>query len=439
MPFLYQLFKTSVFFKWGASVGVGGGFGLGVTFTRNDKQCRSVVNKDILTPLSKESIPLAKETLNSEENTFSLMRETHKILLANNSLSLNTDKYVKILNGQLSKFLAAADATEGLSKSAKRNIEKLGKALKTQNRLLDDSTASPKIIATNNRKITQYLDAINNEVHTAEAKLRSCASNLLATNEEIVQEWSGKNDVAAKDIKTREYAERINFDHTMSEMHAGFQCAGILVGLFGDRELARKISVVSSAAYTLGTTIAGFAGYGTMAGTVAGNPLGVAFSILSSVSSLVDAFGSPGKTPDQMILESIQALSQQIETLRQEMHMRFDRLDEKMDQMLMRLDMGVNALQREQLHILAYLHHYLPLIQSKIEGTQLDVLKLHEKVNDIQYFLGKMTQRENINKLKAEVYGYIHNIDHFKYVERMIDLETTSGCTSRDELYNGVP
>lgn len=432
--------STSGFFKLGASVGVGGGLGAYVTFTRNDKQCRAVVNKDILTPLSEElGNTKLKATLNSEENTFSLMRETHKILLANNSLSLNTDKYVKILNAQLSNFLAAAEATEGLSASAKNNIQKLDTALKKQNRLLDGSTASAEIIASNNGEITKYLDAINNEVDTAEAELRSCASKLLTTNAEIVGEWTGENDVAAKDIKTREYAERINFDHTMSEMHAGFQCAGILVGLFGDRELARKISVVSSAAYILGTTIAGFAGYGTMAGTVAGNPLGGAFSILSSVSSLVDAFGSPGKTPDQMILESIQALSQQIEILRQEMHMRFDRLDEKMDQMLMRLDMGVNALQREQLHILAYLHHYLPLIQSKIEGTQLNVLKLHEKLNDIQYFLGKMSQRENVNKLKTEVYGYIHNIDRFKYVERMVELGKVSGCSSRDELYTDVP
>lgn len=127
--------------------------------------------------------------------------------------------------------------------------------------------------------------------------------------------------------------ERIQFDKMIENTGHLVSCASSLALLFDNPRLAKEITVFANTSLQAGHIIAGLCGFGTLAASI--NPY-MAISTLLNCVTQIAALGA--KDPSQLMLSGIFELKQQIESFRQEMHIRFDEV--------MR---GLNSLEQQQL------------------------------------------------------------------------------------------
>lgn len=107
-----------------------------------------------------------------------------------------------------------------------------------------------------------------------------------------------------------------------------------LIGHF-DPELGKQVNVVGNASLQVGvalnnwlTATAGLKGFDKI---TTFSTLAMTGNVLGAVMNVVSLFGDSEPTPEELILAEIGKLRQQVEQLRQEMHSRFDRIDQELN------------------------------------------------------------------------------------------------------------
>jgi hypothetical protein len=102
-----------------------------------------------------------------------------------------------------------------------------------------------------------------------------------------------------------------------------------------DPEFAYQLSTVGNAtlqvAESLRSWMNAVSGLGTLEKVGSLSTVVMTGNVLGAVMNVVSLFGESSPSPDQMILEEIGKLRQQVDQVRQEMHSRFDRIDEELN------------------------------------------------------------------------------------------------------------
>ncbi len=129
-----------------------------------------------------------------------------------------------------------------------------------------------------------------------------------------------------KDAKTREVAERQNFDEQMQYVEGlvGLTASAVWVG--GNRRLANQITSIGGAAINIGTQVAALAGIGMMAASVC-PPLALASIAMSCISIYSSLEGDASNSE----VNPFKQLGEMVENLRREMHDRFDIVEQKLE------------------------------------------------------------------------------------------------------------
>ena len=133
-----------------------------------------------------------------------------------------------------------------------------------------------------------------------------------------------------KAIKTElelESKRRIQFDTALNTIGDGFELVSIAAKLFGSPKLAYQISVVGNAAVTIGKSIGSLASIGVATAATSG-PLAPTVAIAGAVFNIISLFMDSGPMIDEIILEQVQKVQKQVQQVREEMHSRFDRVED---------------------------------------------------------------------------------------------------------------
>lgn len=233
-----------------------------------------------------------------------------------------------------------------------------------------------------------------------------------------------------KDAKTRELIEREKFDTLVSYGQGAVDAVSGIAGFTGDRKLARQIKVGGSALISLGTNIAGLAGYGPLA---AAHPAIAAVAIVSSLADLAGLFGDDDES--NPMGEMLQELLQMVSQLRQEMHERFDLLDKKLDKIHEDLSQKLNEIRlqnRETQQLIRVEFEHSRRTQKQIKeqiqsvAQQVDLLfasvrseqvdrALHEIIDPVYCSLNTLSIQPDPAQYEAWLSQFKMHLEHSAY------------------------
>lgn len=233
-----------------------------------------------------------------------------------------------------------------------------------------------------------------------------------------------------KDAKTRELIEREKFDTLVSYGQAAVDAVSGIAGFTGDRKLARQIKVGGSALISLGTNIAGLAGYGPLAEA---HPAIAAVAIVSSLADLAGLFGDDDES--NPMGEMLQELLEMVSQLREEMHERFDLLDEKLDKIHDDLSQKINEIglqNRETQQLIRVEAEHSRRTQKQIKeqiqsvAQQVDLLfasvrseqvnrALHEIIDPVYCSLNRLSIQPDPAQYEAWLSQFKMHLEHSAY------------------------
>src|SRR3990167_5994449 len=141
-------------------------------------------------------------------------------------------------------------------------------------------------------------------------------------------------------------SERKQFDRAIQQVKHTVNIASSLATIFGNDQLAGQIASAGHSVLKVGTAFAGIAGVGLLA---AASPLELGATLLSGIAGLVGLFREEDSGPNlaEILIPMLHAISQQISQLRMEMHERFDRIENQLNEMQRTLLESLLALSRE--------------------------------------------------------------------------------------------
>ena len=143
----------------------------------------------------------------------------------------------------------------------------------------------------------------------------------------FVKVWKADQDAAE--------LERQRQATIAAERQLKLQAAGAAIDLLStfvglvDPKLGRELAVTGRAGLEIYAAVVNYTQMAATLGSL-GSGLGAVVltgSVVGSVMNVVSLFGESGPSPEQMILEELQALREQVAQLHQDMHDRFDRVD----------------------------------------------------------------------------------------------------------------
>ena len=141
-------------------------------------------------------------------------------------------------------------------------------------------------------------------------------------------------------------SERKQFDRAIQQVKHTVNIASSLAVIFGNDRLAGQIASAGNSVLTIGNAFAGIAGVGLLA---AASPLELGATLLSGIAGLVGLFREEDSGPNlaEILIPMLHAISQQISQFRMEMHERFDRIENQLNEMQRTLLESLLALSRE--------------------------------------------------------------------------------------------
>lgn len=156
-----------------------------------------------------------------------------------------------------------------------------------------------------------------------------------------------------------------------------------------------------------------------------------------AVLSMASLFKSKGPNESQMILKAIQQISQQLFTMRKEMHERFDRIEEIMGKMFTLL-----ISEFSEVHISNYrIERMLEIISHKIEMSEELLRSSLVKISSQLVEMGNLTtiaERQKIISSLSEKIGFItgpHSIGLEKFKELFNQLRLEACENSRNNIF----
>ena len=88
-------------------------------------------------------------------------------------------------------------------------------------------------------------------------------------------------------------------------------------------------------------------------------------NILTAITSVFSIFLDPGPSPEEQILEAVDALKEQVETLHKEMHERFARVDDQLRSLARQLEKGLDLIVQNQVDMLERLRDIRMSLQNQ--------------------------------------------------------------------------
>ncbi|MBN1460339.1 MAG: hypothetical protein JXA57_12445 [Armatimonadetes bacterium] len=241
--------------------------------------------------------------------------------------------------------------------------------------------------------------ALNLDEFTAELK------GLLASNHSQVMEMIGAMTAQLADLNTQQTSlidyvrngpplseaqrQRKLDEQNIARAQAAVSIVSKVLGHI-DSEVGRKAYGIGTASLQIADSISKFrltATGGFNTATAMGG-LMLAGNIFGAVSSVVSLFGTQGPSADEQILEQLQAISQQIDEFRVEMHERFDRVDKRLNE----------------------------LFQLLAEVAE-ELTRINERLDDIQERLGDI--QKQLTQFEANMREYLQDIDRATFVESL--------------------
>lgn len=205
-----------------------------------------------------------------------------------------------------------------------------------------------------------------------------------------------------KDAKAQEYAKRVDFDTTLENAQGFINIANCIALVTGNPKLT-KIVHGSQALLSIGTQVGALLGFGTLAASV--DPVMAISQIGLTVCNIFSLFGNEENNGTTFILESLEHLKQMIEYLREEMHERFNIIEE----------------------ILLRIHNDLVLRISQLtlqhEKTQL-MLKEISQANQANHNL----THEHLGKIQTKINGLFSIIREQQVTQALQDIIKPVQC-----------
>lgn len=237
---------------------------------------------------------------------------------------------------------------------------------------------------------------------------------LIENNQEVRQQLS----VVIDNIKQQSEHKKIQENQQGIRDAIGF--VGALGQYCGNQDLCR----LSALAHT-GATIASLA---ALQGPMTLASLSPISAVGVSILSLISAFAEKGPDINQIMLEAIQSLARQLDTLRKEIHERFDKIDTKLAQIYLRIIDGFCELTNQNKDIMEILTD----IQSFLRDFKIEVKDYFSTMNesllsieDHLLVIGRQNKIETI-------YKTIQNAD------RMQNFNATEFKNLYNEFYSEI-
>lgn len=243
-----------------------------------------------------------------------------------------------------------------------------------------------------------------------------------------------------KEILKHQHAEKAAkaFDAKLQNINHGFSILSNAALLSGNNKLANRLAVTGGALTSVGQVVAGLNGVGLLAGI---NPFAAGAMIFASLTSIIGVFGSHDDNSMQVLYEAIQAISYQLNIIRQEMHERFNQIMETLD------DLGKKI-------FLAFCN-----VDNNQQLVMLNIKQLHDELADLkkshQYgqatslsYLKQISQEQTNSKIINKTFEIVRTVEDAKdYIVRSKDhllafedklnhvftlINGSTGCKSSD-------
>jgi hypothetical protein len=163
---------------------------------------------------------------------------------------------------------------------------------------------------------------------------------------------------------------------------------------FSDPDLGKQVSVAGNAAIHLVSSITKFNDFasrlkgGSSSGSfdeaTALGTLVLTGNIFGSAMQIVSLFSDSGPSPDQIIMQQLQQISQQIIELSREMNSRFDRVDQSLIDIKLNLSQIYNGLTEQLASIAAgvgRLEDKVQIVESKLSRLQSDLGRMEHEIH----------------------------------------------------------
>lgn len=249
-------------------------------------------------------------------------------------------------------------------------------------------------------KSEEKLDNLLENTEELDQKLET----LIANNNEVRQQLL----IVTENIQQQAEHKRIQENKQGLLDAAGF--IGALGQHVGNQDLCRMGTVVH-AGVTIATSLAALQGPMALASLTPVSAIGVA------ALSLMSAFANKGPNMNQIMLDAIQSLAQQVEKIRQEMHERFDKIDNKLAQIYLRIIDGFcQILQQNKsiMEILIDIQNFLRDFKIEVRDYFSTVNETLRSIEDHQHVTGRQNKIESIYKSIKKADG-VHTVDTAKF------------------------
>ena len=190
----------------------------------------------------------------------------------------------------------------------------------------DDGTISLSL-----NDIKQFSQAEFDKINDSITDLTNTLSEIDAKQDVIVDYINNQQERELMEaVAAAEAAEhQLKLNAIQSSLFIAYTLADVV-----DPEFAYQLSTVGNStlqvAESLNSWMQTIAGLGKLGGAF--STIVMSGNVLGAVMNVVSLFGDSGPTIDQMILEEIGKLRRQVDKLRTEMHSRFDRIDEELNE-----------------------------------------------------------------------------------------------------------
>ena len=312
-----------------------------------------MLGKDVPHNIRTEFMPLCMDIINEniQQQTQHLLKLEHFYELDKHSREYTDELLIsmeKVMNGVSSKY---DSIKKDLAKNPHR-IEKLEKQVRDSFTQIENMTN--KIIDNKNRidNLTELGEKIVDgiaEYNTEMLKIWTNENSKEYRNDEKITRYREEMNSTScpekikecvtkiKDRQMEIHNENVSSKINIQDLGTAIQGISLISRFFGDRETANKISVIGNAVVTTSLYVTG--------GLLMTNPFTAVVGIMGCVMSMIDVFGSQKDNSMQKIFDK---LFDQLNTIRREMHERFDQLEEKIDNMFNTMLNGLSSISRTQ-------------------------------------------------------------------------------------------
>lgn len=336
-----------------------------------------------------------------EEQTLSSIHVIHK------ELELGLEKIEDLRN----EF---GDLSEGI------NLDKQALATRLENfraeiRLVFDQIET---VMESESETKTHLEVIRDHVTATSAQVQQM-------NEQLIKQWALEEEMR----------ELQDFDRHFKRLEQNVANAVTLFSLFGDREVAQRVGAVAQAGLTLGREVAGLMGKGSLA--LSTGPLGAALAIGACIARVVDAFGSPGPSGTEVIIEQLMVLSRQVAELQKQMHQRFDILEDKVDEILDTARAGLKTLEENQSYGLIQVEAIQKQLAVMDNRSRVDMEEIKCQIEKVAQLIKGEQRGAACSKLTNELFKLLYDRapDPLQYRKKIGKLETFAFHTAIEATF----